>query len=75
MKELRNIIDAIIEEGNTVIDLDENLECVGIEHTSTGDEYVFQGTDYNMLYDDYKNSAMYDKFHFDEYLYYISQSW
>ena len=75
MLEIRDMIDNIIEEGNTVIDWNDIIEYVTIEHLNTGDVYHFQGDDYTELYSDYENSAMFDEFYFDEYLYYVSQSW
>ena len=75
MLELREQIDAIIEEGNTIIDWNERLEYVSVEHIMSGEEYYFQGDDYDMLYADYLNSPMCDEFYFDEYLYLVSQSW
>ena len=75
MLELREQIDAIIEEGNTIIDWNESLEYVSVEHIMSGEEYYFQGDDYDMLYDDYLNSGMSDEYYFDEYLYLVSQNW
>ena len=75
MLELRKQIDAIIEEGNTIIDWNESLEYVSVEHIMSGEEYFFQGDDYNMLYADYLNCGMSDEYYFDEYLYLVSQNW
>ena len=68
MLELRKQIDAIIEEGNTIIDWNESLEYVSVEHIMSGEEY-------DMLYADYLNSGISDEFYFDEYLYLVSQNW
>ena len=75
MLELREQIDAIIEEGNTIIDWNERLGYVSVEHIMSGEEYFFQGEDYDMLYADYLNSGISDEFYFDEYLYLVSQNW
>ena len=75
MLELREQIDAIIEEGNTIVDWNERLGYVSVEHIMSGEEYFFQGDDYNMLYADYLNSGMSDEYYFDEYLYLVSQNW
>lgn len=75
MLELRKEIDAIIESGNTIINWNESLEYVAVEHISTGDEYFFDGEGYDMLYADYLNSGISDEFYFDEYLYLVSQNW
>ena len=75
MLELREQIDAIIEEGNTIIDWNESLGYVSVEHILSGEEYFFQGDDYDMLYADYLNSPMSDEFYFDEFLYLVSQNW
>ena len=75
MLELREQIDAIIEEGNTIIDWNERLGYVAVEHIMSGEEYYFQGEEYDMLYNDYLNSPMCDEFYFDEYLYLVSQNW
>ena len=75
MLELREQIDAIIEEGNTIVDWNERLGYVSVEHILSGEEYFFQGDDYDMLYADYLNSPMSDEFYFDEFLYLVSQNW
>ena len=75
MLELREQIDAIIEEGNTIIDWNEHLGYVSVEHILSGEEYYFQGEEYDMLYADYLNSGMSDEFDFDEFLYLTSQNW
>ena len=75
MLELREQIDAIIEEGNTIIDWNESLGYVSVEHIMSGEEYYFQGEEYDMLYADYLNSGISDEFYFDEYLYLVSQNW
>ena len=75
MLELREQIDAIIEEGNTIIDWNEHLGYVSVEHIMSGEEYYFQGEEYDMLYADYLNSGMSDEFDFDEFLYLTSQNW
>ena len=75
MLEFRKQIDNIIEEGNTIIDWNESLGYVAVKHILSGEEYYFQGDDYDMLYDDYLNSGMSDEFYFDEYLYLVSQNW
>ena len=75
MLELRDQIDAIIEEGNTIIDWNEILGYVAVEHVLSGEEYFFQGDDYDMLYADYLNSGMSDEYYFDEFLYLTSQNW
>ena len=41
----------------------------------SGEEYYFQGEEYDMLYADYLNSGISDEFYFDEYLYLVSQNW
>ena len=75
MLDYRKQIDDIIEEGNTIIDWNESLGYVSVEHIMSGEEYFFQGDDYDMLYDDYLNSGISDEFYFDEYLYLVSQNW
>ena len=75
MLELREQIDAIIEEGNTIIDWNERLGYVAVEHILSGEEYFFQGDDYDMLSADYLNSGMSDEYYFDEFLYLTSQNW
>ena len=75
MLELREQIDAIIEEGNTIIDWNESLGYVSVEHIMSREEYYFQGEEYDMLYADYLNSGISDEFYFDEYLYLVSQNW
>ena len=75
MLKLREQIDAIIEEGNTIVDWNERLGYVSVEHVLSGEEYYFQGEEYDMLYADYLNSPMCDEFYFDEFLYLTSQNW
>ena len=75
MLELREQIDAIIESGNTIIDWNESLGYVAVEHIMSGEEYYFQDEEYDMLYDDYLNSGMSDEYYFDEFLYLTSQNW
>ncbi|MDY6153138.1 MAG: hypothetical protein SPI06_06985 [Terrisporobacter sp.] len=75
MLELRKQVNTIIAEGNTIVDWDEQLGCVAVEHILSGEEYYFQGDDYKRLYANYLNSPMSDDFSFDEYLYYVSQNW
>ena len=75
MLELRKQIDAIIEEGNTIVDWNERLGYVSVEHVLSGEEYYFQCEEYDMLYADYLNSGISDEFNFDEYLYLVSQNW
>ena len=75
MLELREQIDAIIEEGNTIIDWNESLGYVSVEHIMSGEEFYFQCEEYDMLYADYLNSGISDEFYFDEYLYLVSQNW
>ena len=75
MLELRKQVDAIIAEGNTIVDWNEDLGYVAVEHIMSGEEFFFQGDDYNRLYDNYLNSPMSDDFSFEEYLYYVSQNW
>ena len=75
MLDYRKQIDDIIEEGNTIIDWNESLGYVSVEHIMSGEEYFFQGDDYDMLYDDYLNSGMSDEYYFDEFLYLTSQNW
>ena len=75
MLELREQIDAIIEEGNTIIDWNENLGYVAVEHILSEEEYYFQGEEYDMLYADYLNSGISDEYYFDEFLYLVSQNW
>ena len=75
MLELREQIDSIIESGITIINWNERLEYVTIEHIQSGEVYHFQGDDYYEIYNDYLNSPMCDEYYFDEYLYLVSQNW
>ena len=75
MEDLRNIVRAILEEGNTVVDWDIRNDYVSVKHINTCDEYFFQGEDYNNLYDEYLNSDIHYELYFDEYLYLVSQNW
>ena len=75
MLDYRKEIDNIIESGNTIVDWNEDLGYVEVEHILSGEEYYFQGDDYDRLYNNYLNSPMSDDFSFEEYLYYVSQNW
>ena len=75
MLDFRKMLDEILESDNTDVYVDEYLEYATVTNKSTGDEYVFQGDDYRLLYNDYENSSLKDEFYFDDYLYIVSQSW
>ena len=75
MLDFRKMLDEILESDNTDVYVDEYLEYATVTNKSTGDEYVFQGDDYRLLYNDYENSSLKDEFYFDDYLYMVSQSW
>ena len=75
MLELRERLMTILEEDNTIIDLNEDLEYVLVKHTLSGEWFFFEGDDYKMLYNSYLNSGISDEFYFIEYLYLVSQNW
>ena len=75
MLELRERLMTILEEDNTIIDLNEDLEYVLVKHTLSGEAFFFEGDDYKMLYNSYLNSGISDEFYFIEYLYLVSQNW